>query len=225
MIGVLLAVLFAVQMPGRDSATFVRRVAELDAASAHRSAASSADARAASTLDWLRALQNVLKAIPIERADGPHHAWLEANQEPLVYDEPGGQWLIRHDVVMSLHAEHAGSAAADEIAWLAVTNGLPGECEGYVPCYASKLDQLEGGYLRAHPTGRHRREAFEKLVELMAPIERLRNEDELKAFLAEAGACDDLVRSIRPLRSAILGAGGAGTKPLAVIDHALSVCQ
>src|SRR6188474_1359385 len=102
MIVVIVAVMLAVQTPGRDSSTFVRRAAEFEQITAQRgfAAAGNPDIHAAATLAWLRALQNVLKAIPIERADGPHLAWVKANADLIVYSEPAGEWLIRHDLLV-----------------------------------------------------------------------------------------------------------------------------
>src|SRR4030095_5747107 len=106
------------------------------------------DYRSVATLDWLRALRSVLKAIPIERATGPYEEWLKTHEDLIVYSEPSGEWLIRHDVIAGLHKRFAKFPLGDELAWFAATNGLPGECEGYVPCYASILNTLYGEYLQ-----------------------------------------------------------------------------
>ena len=136
------------QIEGRDAATFRFRAAELDAREMTLQLATSEDSRSVATLDWLRALRGVLKAIPVERAAGPHLAWLKTHEELLVYSEPSGEWLIRHDLIAALHKRFAKFPLGDELAWFAATNGLPGECEGYVPCYASILNTLDGEYLR-----------------------------------------------------------------------------
>ena len=223
----LLAVTLVVQVPGRDSSTFRRRVAELELAAARKAFATSPDANAnaRATLKWLRALQNVLKAIPIERASGPHEAWVKANEDLILYSEPAGEWLIRHDLLLVVHADHAKSAVADDIAWLAVENGLPGECEGYIPCYASSLNMLEGEYLRAHPRGAHRQEAFDRIVQsLDISLDDLLKRPDSADFLTVPRDCGDLLAGMRPLRAAIAAAGGAGTKALALADRAIAIC-
>jgi len=202
-------------------------VAELNLAAALKANATSPDANAnaAATLAWLRALQNVLKAIPIERASGPHEAWVKANADLIVYSEPAGEWLIRHDLLVVVHADHAGSAVADEIAWLAVTNGLPGECEGYIPCYATSLNTLEGAYLRAHPRGAHRQEAFELITQsLRISLDDLLKRPDHADFLAVPRDCNDLLEGMRPLRAAIAAAAGAGSEALVLADRAMAVC-
>ena len=227
MIAVVIALMLASQMPGRDPSTFLRRVAELKLAEARKWDATSPDgnAKARATLAWLLALQNVLKAIPIERASGPHEAWVKANEDLIVYSEPAGQWLIRHDLLVVVHADHANSAVADEIAWLAVENGLPGECEGYIPCYASSLNTLEGGYLRAHPRGAHRREAFDRIAEsLRISLDDLLKRPDHADFLLVPRDCGDLLEGLRPLRAAMVRAGEDGTEALALVDRAIAVC-
>src|SRR5688500_12534105 len=134
-------VLAALQAEGRDAATFVRRAADFDTQSAALGHAPAGELRAAAALEWLRSLRRVLQAIPIERATGPHQAWLKTHDVLVVYSEPAGEWLIGHDILDDVYVQHAKSAVADEIAWLAVINRLPGECEGYVPCYAANMNE------------------------------------------------------------------------------------
>jgi hypothetical protein len=37
----------------------------------------------------------------------------------------------------------------------AVTNGLPGECEGFLPCYPARASRSEASTSAGHPAGRH----------------------------------------------------------------------
>ena len=71
----------------------------------------------------------------------------------MVYSEPAGEWLIVPDVIWKIHDQYRDAAVAEDIAWLAVQNGLPGECEGYVPCDAQGMNTLDGEYLRRYPRG------------------------------------------------------------------------
>ena len=176
-------------------------------------------------LEWLRALRAVLQAVPIERRSGPHEAWLKAHDELIVYSEPAGEWLISNNLIDGVHRQYAASAAADEIAWLAVVNGLPGECEGYVPCYAASLDQLAGEYLRLHPRGAHRAEAFDRINETMRiVVDDLLKRPDRRDYLAVPRDCDDLVNGAVPLRAAVIGADGAKTQTVALIDRLLAPC-
>jgi hypothetical protein len=59
-----------------------------------------------------------------------------------------------------VHAQQIKTTSADEIAWFAVGNGLPGECEGLVACYLVARNRLHGEYLRRHPGGVHAAEAI-----------------------------------------------------------------
>ena len=213
------------QLAGRDPATFVRRAAEFDARTAALDRAAAGEGRAVAALEWLRALRTVLQAIPIERASGPHEAWLKTHDALVVYSEPAGEWLIGHDILDDIYEQHAASAAADEIAWLAVINRLPGECEGYVPCYAAGLNMLEGEYLRRHPRGAHRDEAFDQITEsLRNVVDDLLKRPERGEYLTVPRDCDDLFNTARPLRAAVAGAAGAKTEAMALIARLLAHC-
>jgi hypothetical protein len=112
-------------------------------------------------LQRLRALQGVLATIPFRRSrwEEPVREWVASRSDEIRYNEPGGHWIIRHELILALDDEHRSTDAADEIAWFAVTNGLGGECEGHLVCYMQWVDRLQGEYLRREPGGRHVEEA------------------------------------------------------------------
>jgi hypothetical protein len=223
----LIALLLALQIAddGRDAATFKARIAAFDARARELTEAAGVEPRGQVTLDWLRALRGVLQAIPFARTDDPLFSnWLEAHDELVVYNEPGGTWMIASDLVWKLHDEHRRSSAADEIAWLAATNGVPGECEGYVPCYAARLDWLEGEYLRRHPDGRHRAEALNRIAESLT----LTLDDMLKRYpdlLTVPDDCADLNSALGRLRPAVAARLDAAAKrALEPIDRLAERC-
>jgi hypothetical protein len=223
---VLLALLLLVgQIEGRDAATFRLRVAELDAREMTLKLAASEDSRSVAALDWLRALRSVLKAIPIERATGPHEEWLKTHADLIVYSEPAGEWLIRHDVIAGLHKRFAKFPLGDELAWFAATNGLPGECEGYVPCYASILNTLYGEYLQRYPRGAHRDQALAAVTEtLVIVVDDLLKRPDRADFLSVPQDCGDLLASLRPLGAAVAGANAARTEAMGLIEHLVALC-
>lgn len=225
-IGILFLVLsLSGQIDGRDAATFRSRVAELDAREATLSLAASEDSRSVAALEWLRALRDVLKAVPIERVTGPHEEWLKTRADLIVYSEPSGEWLIRHDVIAGFHKRFAGRPVADELAWFAATNGLPGECEGYVPCYASILNTLDGEYLRRHPRGAYRAQALASIDETLSiVVNDLLKRPDRADFLSVPRDCGDLLASLRPLRAAVAGANAAQSPTMALIEQLLAFC-
>ncbi len=153
---------------------------------------------------WKRSRQ-VLAAIPIERTDNPiFKIWLDGHDELVVYSEPAGEWHVRHEVIWKLHDEHRTSAAADEIAWIGAMTGIPGECEGYFPCYAFGLNYREGEYLRRHPEGRHKGDALEKMSKTMnVSVDDLLSRPDRNDFLKVPDDCGDLLASLTPLREAV----------------------
>jgi len=223
---VLLALLLLFgQIEGRDAATFRSRVAELEAREATLKLAASEDSRSVAALDWLRALRHVLKAIPIERATGPHEEWLRTHEDLIVYSEPSGEWLIRHDLIAGLAKRFAKFPLGDELAWFAATNGLPGECEGYVPCYVSILNTLYGAYLQRYPRGAHRDQALAGINEtLVIVFDDLLKRPDRRAFLSVPQDCGDLLASLRPLRAAVADANAATTETMGLIDELIARC-
>ena len=123
------------------------------------------DGRAGVELARLRALSLAAGAIPFNQSRRePYAAWLASRSVDLVYDEPGGRWMVRDTAIWNVHQKHAASSVADDIAWFGVTNGLSGECEGHIACYLYAQNQLQGEYLRRHPAGRHAAEAVDTVV-------------------------------------------------------------
>ena len=224
-LAIALALTLLVFQPGApDGPSFAQRVAEFETREAQLKS-TTGDARGAATLEWVRALRNVLQASPIEGPTPVQKGRLQSHDELIVYSEPAGQWLIGHQLLLDLHAQHAKSPAADEIAWLAVINGLPGECEGYVPCYAAGLNMLDGEYLRRHPRGAHRAEAFDRINEsLRIAVDDLLKRKERDDYLSVPRDCADLLAGARPLRAAVAGANGARTETMVLVDRLIAYC-
>ena len=153
----------------------------------------------------LRATAAALAAVPPNggRRD-PYASWLAARKDDVFYDEPGGRWLLSNTALWDSQARQASTASADGIAWFAVTNGLGGECEGYLPCYVESRNRLQGEYLRRHPAGRHAEEAVGAITDtaelLAAPA------GPHAAFVFDrAKDCRDLTASIDALTAAVKG--------------------
>jgi hypothetical protein len=179
-----------------------------------REAAASGDPEVAARLDLLRlrTLGGAAAAIPLrqDRRD-PYLSWLDRHKASLVYDEPGGLWMVSPEATRASHKTHAGTAAADDIAWFGVTTGLPGECEGQLACYVVARNQLHGEYLRLHPDGRHAAEAVLAIRETVALVTRPGSPRESPQF--ERADCRDLVAAVDGLRAAVTSSGaGAESK-------------
>jgi len=221
----ILMALLALQIELRDPATFTRRTAELQSAAAQRASATAPDARARATVSWLEALRRVLETLPCDRTGERYREWTDANDAAIVFNEIGCNWMVSRELLAGLHSEHAGSAVADDIAWFAVTNGLGGECEGFVPCYADRLNTLYGDYLRASPRGAHRQEVFDGIAaRLKMVVKDLGDDPNASAFFDVTKHCDDLLQSMREIRTAVATAGGGRTEAIALVDRVIAYC-
>src|SRR5581483_5936908 len=102
---------------------------------------------------------------PTNAAREPYRSFIAAQKDIAFYNEPSGGWMISKNAIRAAHDRYRSTAAADDLAWYLVNNGLGGECEGDIACYAAAANQLEGDYLRLHPAGRHADEALRSLTQ------------------------------------------------------------
>ncbi|MEW6208162.1 MAG: SH3 domain-containing protein [Acidobacteriota bacterium] len=102
---------------------------------------------------------------PDQQQEMVYQNWIKAREKILVYSEPAGQWLVRSDLFWDLQKKYSALAIAEQIAWAAANNLLPGECEGYVPCHLYAFNQREGRYLKLYPQGPHANEAVDNMAE------------------------------------------------------------
>ncbi|MCY7344779.1 MAG: hypothetical protein LH614_01045 [Pyrinomonadaceae bacterium] len=113
----------------------------------------------------LRILAAAMKAVPSGKGDVfPYKSFLQAHEKEVVYSEPSGMWLVRSDVFWELHGRYMQSAIAEDIAWEAARNDIPGECEGYINCQLYVLRAMEGEYLNFYPNGKYSRQALEAVT-------------------------------------------------------------
>ncbi|MGI9036797.1 MAG: SH3 domain-containing protein, partial [Pyrinomonadaceae bacterium] len=94
------------------------------------------DSAADLELKRLLALHSALEAIPAGGKDiAPYNDFLKARDKEIVYSEPSGKYIVVSNLFWDLHKKYKDSPLADQIAWEAAQNPLPGECEGYVNCH------------------------------------------------------------------------------------------
>lgn len=128
-------------------------------------AQSSPTAVAAKEYKRLVDLQKALAKIPITRQDKePHRSFIKRNDKDIVYSDPAGEWYVRSGRFWDLATKYRTLPIADKIAWTAAENQLPGECEGYVPCYLSVIRMTYGEYLTRFPKGAYRKLAAQEMT-------------------------------------------------------------
>jgi hypothetical protein len=210
-----------------ETTPFPEREALVERLRAARDAAPGGEPGARLALLWLRAVKWMLAGIPLADRDGePHNDWIKEHGELVMFSEPAGEWLIVPEVIWQIHDTHRESSVADEIAWLAVTNGLAGECEGYVPCDAHGLNALDGEYLRRHPRGAHVAEAVQTTKGSLEQSLRLLSEPDGKRFFDASHDCGDLTPPLSALRRALAEspASPAREETLSLADRLLTMC-
>lgn len=133
----------------------------------------SAQSSAAATKEYNRlvALARSLKKINGDNMNRePHKSILKRNEKDIVYSEPSGEWLVRSDRYWDLQKKYSKLPIAEEIAWTAANTSIPGECEGYAPCYVYAMRITDGEYLSLYPKGKYARKAIDNLLAGFKPI-------------------------------------------------------
>jgi hypothetical protein len=102
----------------------------------------------------------------------PYASLIKKNEDEIVYNDPAGQWLVRSDKFWELAEKYKDVPIADDIAWAAATNPIPGECEGFVNCYLFWIRLSNGRYLEKFPNGKHREEAMKEIGSLVSDLVR-----------------------------------------------------
>ena len=150
-------------------------------------------------------------------------SWLAGRKDQILFDEPGGAWILRHDAVLQEHDRHRTTAAADDLAWLASTTGLGGECEGDIECLLTSENLLLGEYLRRHPNGRRVDLVVARIAKGMTLYHRL---VEQPASFDARKDCPRIKKPVEALRVAVAGTTSAARDAaLAELDDLMWRCR
>jgi hypothetical protein len=172
-----------------------------------------AEIRARFTWHELRATSLAARAIPFitdrVTTTEPYASWLKAREALVFYNEPGGIWMIKQPVFLDAYDRHRGTAAADDILWESVLNGLGGECETDIACHLGAISALEGEYLRRERYGRHDTAARERAIERLNMLAKWLDQPDIftpardcaAATKATAPLFDVLINNEAPMRT------------------------
>ncbi len=119
----------------------------------------------------LLALSESLRAIPHRHPRlgprQPYADWVQIHEAQIVYSDPAGTWFVKSDRFWELEKKYRALPIGERIAWIASQYELPGECEGYVSCYFSRLALREEKYLKLYPNGAHAEDVVDRIDELL----------------------------------------------------------
>lgn len=102
---------------------------------------------------------------PLQNPPPEFQEWIHEQQANIYYAEIQGTWLVLPNLLWNLYAGYQTLPIADDIAWEAAQNPLGGECEGYVPCHLSRINQSYGKYLTRYPAGKYTSNALQTISE------------------------------------------------------------
>ena len=198
--------------------TFTARAELADSLGTALARASDPERHGQLALLYVRAMRSALGAIPMgAKGQEPYRTFLEHHESDAIYSEPSGEWMLRPESIWAIHAANRQSSSAEAIAWEAVENGMPGECEGYPPCELSTLDALDGEYLRRHPAGDHVTDAVRRLTQTFVELERLLSAPNGHDLFDRVNDCTDLTSKAEALKNAISSARAEGSDALTAL--------
>jgi hypothetical protein len=162
-------------------------------------------ARGELELARLLALKRSLEEIPFDEQQEPQYAnWIKSQEDSVIYNEPAGQWLVISDLFWELQKKYSDLPVAERIAWEAANNPLPGECEGYFPCYLASFNRTKGRYLDLYPGGDHAEEAIDEIATSLDEIRKASDE----ASPPEPEERAEARKELNKLRETVAGASG-----------------
>lgn len=156
-------------------------------------------------LDSLLALKLSLEAIPFDKQEKPPYSgWVKTHDAKIVYSEPAGLWLVRAELFWNLQKKYSSLPIGERIAWEASKIYLPGECEGYIPCYVHLSRLTDGEYLKLYPEGAHASAALKSMAEGYSPI--IADLAERKTYEGPTDASEraEFVKTLDELRSIVV---------------------
>lgn len=161
----------------------------------------------------LQALAKSLESIPLDKLNAaPYKGWIAKNEAKIVYSEPAGQYFVRASLFWDLSGRYRNLPVGEKIAWAGANTSLPGECEGYIPCYVYLIAETYGKYLNLYPNGERTKEALQQMSIYFAPIIDSFNNDSGYTGPDSADERADMRKNLMQLRSAVMKTSDSATK-------------
>ncbi|HOY67045.1 MAG TPA: SH3 domain-containing protein [Candidatus Ozemobacteraceae bacterium] len=178
-------------------------------------------ARAELEFHALLALNRYLAALPGPAKPDVVPAAIASEASRLAYSEPAAQYMCNYDTFWELVERAKTRPNADELAWKAAHQPIPGETEGFFDLMIGQADRTSGRYLRAQPAGAHAGEAMNNITEYLFSAGdggAIREPagipaDELSERIPQESRKDALDALI-PLRAAVAAAAHSGRDAL-----------
>ncbi|MBU1106355.1 MAG: SH3 domain-containing protein [Candidatus Riflebacteria bacterium] len=141
----------------------------LDFAVSIKELASHSTEKAQLELAFLETLDRVYSALSTAgKGDDGKHNSVKNYQNLCYYHESAGQYFVKPEAFWELAEEYADIIeAADEIAWAAATQILPGETEGDPDMMIYFFEKSYGRYIESYPEGKHVSTALEKASDIV----------------------------------------------------------
>ncbi len=163
-------------------------------------------------------LQSALKKIPLNKQNKePYKSLLRRNAKLVIYSDPSAEYYVRSRLFWDLQKKYRTLPIAEDIAWAAARNPLPGECEGFVDCNFSIIRSTDGEYLNLYPKGKHSKMALKEISDHLAMISVERSNYTGPSDAAEKADFAKLVGELKSILSRVTDRDKS--KALSLIDE------
>ena len=186
-----------------ENTDFADRREIYNLAAASIAEAGDVNTRAEFELLKLLALANWTMTVPDNEKDkSPYREWLQVHGAAVIHNEFAGGYNLRTELFWNLEKQYHALPIAERIAWAAVENPEPSDCEGDELCHFF-LFSGSIKYLSLHPNGAHASQALKELTELLTDevIETANGKGGGDQYMVEARA--DLRKQLGSLRLAL----------------------
>ena len=182
-----------------ENTDFADRLEIYDLAAGVTAEVKDVNRRAEFELLKLLALASTAEAFNNDRSDkSPYREWLKAHSAEVIPNEFAGGYNMRTELLWNLETKYHTLRIAERIAWAAVENPQPHDCEGDEVCHLFTFEAAVE-YLRRHPNGAHAAQAIKEFDELFTDdVIKLTNGKETDPYLvADRANVRKLVSSLR----------------------------
>lgn len=196
-----------------ENTDFADRLEIYDLATRATSEAKDVNTRAEFELLKLLALAGTAEAFNNDRSDkSPYREWLKAHSAEVILNEFAGGYDMRTELLWNLETKYHTLLIAERIAWAAVENPQPHDCEDDDVCNLFTFEAAVE-YLRRHPNGAHAAEAINEFDELFTDdVIKLTNGKETDPYVVADRA--NVRKLVSSLRLALAKSSAAGKTKL-----------
>lgn len=101
---------------------------------------------------------------------GYENDYAKNHSNQYMYNEVGNNYIYKGNELEEIMLDHSNSDLADDAAYLKASIPLPGECEGYVPCYVNENLYTYSPFIKNYPNSPYVYNAIKHINDSIASV-------------------------------------------------------